>query len=82
MILLDFGKHFPSEAVKIGKFKVLRIKSEFLQGYLNEFCCQFNRIKIPLVAFDILLAVMASYKSKFKHITYTKVNTQDCILCR
>jgi len=46
------------------------IKSEFLQGYLNEFCYKFNRVKIPLDPFDRLLAVTASYKSNFKHITY------------
>ena len=57
------------------------IKSEFLQGYLNEFCYQFNRTKIPLDPFDRLLAVTTSYKSNFKHITYRKVKTQNCILC-
>jgi len=57
------------------------IKSEFLQGYLNEFCYQFNRTKIPLDPFDRLLALTTSYKSNFKHITYRKVNIQNCILC-
>lgn len=56
------------------------IKSEFLQGYLNEFCYQFNRTKIPLDPFDRLLALTTSYKSNFKHITYRKVNIQDCTL--
>ncbi|HEY5507119.1 MAG TPA: IS1595 family transposase [Paludibacter sp.] len=57
------------------------IKSEFLQGYLNEFCYQFNRTKIPLDPFDRLLAVTTSYKSNFKHITYRKVKIQNSILC-
>lgn len=56
-------------------------KSEFLQGYLNEFCYQFNRIKIPLDPFERLLAISTTYESKFKHITYRKVKNQDCILC-
>ena len=57
------------------------IKSEFLQGYLNEFCYKFNRIKIPLDPFERLLAVTASYESNFKHLTYSKAKIQNCILC-
>ncbi len=56
-------------------------KAEFLQGYLNEFCYQFNRIKIPYDPFDRLLAVTASYKSNFKHITYRKTKIENCTLC-
>jgi len=37
------------------------IKAEFLQGYLNVFCYQFNRTKIPLDPFDRLLAVTTLY---------------------
>ena len=57
------------------------IKAEFLKGYLNEFCYQFNRIKIPLDPFDRILAVTVSQKSNFRHITYRKVKTKNCILC-
>ncbi len=57
------------------------MKAEFLQGYLNEFCYQFNRIKIPYDPFDKLLAITVSYKSNFKHITYRKAKTENCTFC-
>jgi len=83
----DISKVLPWVHIAISNAKSLLtdmyhgIKAEFLQGYLNEFCYQFNRTKIPLDPFDRLLAVTTMYQSNFKHITYRKVKIQNCTLC-
>jgi len=47
-----------------------KIKPEFLQGYLNEFCYKFNRRYFGENLFDRLMLVSASYQSDFEHKTY------------
>ena len=44
-----------------------KIKPEFLQGYLNEFCYKFNRRYFGEAMFDRLLLVSASSKNEFRY---------------
>lgn len=83
----EIGKVLPWVHIAISNAKSLfadmyhGVKPEFLQGYLNEYCYNFNRRKIPLDPFDRLLAITTSYKSVFKHNTYNRNKIGDCILC-
>lgn len=70
----EVGKVLPWVHICISNAKRLildvhhNIKSEFLQGYLNEFCYKFNRRYCDL--FERLMVASISYKSTFKHIKY------------
>lgn len=44
-----------------------KIKPEFLQGYLNEFCYKFNRRYFGEAMFDRLLLVSATSKNEFRY---------------
>jgi len=43
------------------------IKPEYLQGYLNEFCYNFNRRYFGEALFDRLLVASATYKNEFRY---------------
>lgn len=49
-----------------------RLKNEYLQYYLNEFCYKFNRRYFGEKLFDRLVAVAISYNTDFKSRTYNR----------
>ena len=49
-----------------------KLKNEYLQYYLNEFCYKFNRRYFGEKMFDRLVAVAITYKTDFKSRTYNR----------
>lgn len=51
-----------------------RLKNEYLQYYLNEFCYKFNRSYFGEKLFDRLVAVAITYNTDFKSRTYNRTS--------
>lgn len=49
-----------------------RLKTEYLQYYLNEFCYKFNKRYFGEKLFDRIVAVAISYNTDFKSRIYNK----------
>jgi transposase-like protein len=74
----DLPKILPWVHIAIGNVKRLlldthhRLKKEYLQYYLNEFCYKFNRRYFGEKLFDRLVTVAATYQTDFKSRIYNR----------
>ena len=70
---VDIGKILPWVHISISNAKRLllnihhKIKSEYLQSYLNEFCYKLNRRYYGEYQFDRLLVASVCYKNEFRY---------------
>ena len=68
----EIGKMLPWVHIAISNAKRMLldiyhdIKQEYLQNYLNEFCCKFNRRYFGEDLFDRLMIASVSYKIQFR----------------
>jgi len=68
------GEIFPWGHIAISNYKrqifntFHNVKPEFLQKYLDEFCCKFNRRYFGEAFFNRLLVAYVNYKNEFRYV--------------